>query len=518
MNTKRVLFPTRLLACVLAVSFLPCARGEPEAGLSKHIDELLAKHWQARKVQPANLCDDATFLRRVTLDLAGRIPTPKELAAFLADQANDKRERTIQRLLDGPEFPLHFGNVLDQMIQGRFAGDAGFVAYLRQSLREGKSWNTLFREIMLGPWDKKELKAANRFLDKRARTLDTLTADATRVFFGVDISCAKCHDHPLVPDWTQDHFYGMASFFNRTTGGRGKIGEKSQGEVKFLAASGKEKTARMMFLSGQVIDEPVKKVSEKGKKFHFSRREQLVRVALEEGTFFSRAMVNRLWAYFLGRGLVHPVDQMHSGNRPAVPELLDCLAEDFASHDYNLKRLIGGIVSSRAYQLSSRWGRGEVIPSASRFAVAALRPLSRKQLSFSFLLATGNAQWNDREAERIEQYQAIEEQAGKWLKALDQRTSRFQSSTTEALFLSNNKVAQQLVAASDNNLAARLAGMTSTKELVTVALRTVLSRPPEEEELKQLVEWFDRQEQDHTKTCEQLVWALITSAEFRFNH
>ncbi len=141
------------------------------------------------------------------------------------------------------------------MIQGSYAGNDQFVDYLRRGLRERKSWDTVFRELMLGPWDSEAMKPANRFLDKRAKNLDALTADAARAFFGVDVSCAKCHDHPLVADWTQDHFYGMASFFNRTTGGKGKVGEKNEGEVTFLAADGQAKTAKMMFLSGRVVDE-----------------------------------------------------------------------------------------------------------------------------------------------------------------------------------------------------------------------------------------------------------------------
>src|SRR5262249_11743192 len=175
------------------------------------------------------------------------------------------------------------------------------------------------------------------------QSLDDLTNDTARVFFGVNVSCAKCHDHPLVSDWKQDHYYGMASFFNRTQGKRGgDVQEKSDGDVQFVTTKGERRTAKVMFLSGRMADAAKP-----------ARREQLGQIALEDRHFFSRAIVNKLWAYLLGRGLVQPVDQMHSANPPAIPGLLEWLGDDLAANGYDLDRLIAGIVCSRVYQLSS---------------------------------------------------------------------------------------------------------------------------------------------------------------------
>lgn len=504
--------PRKLFLVICLTAYFPIsgAQADDASAVAVKIDQILKLHWQKNNVTPAAHCDDATFLRRTTLDLAGRIPTTKELDDFLADKSNDKRQKHIAKLITSPDFALHFGNVLDNLIQGSYSGNDAFVRYLRDSLREKKSWSVTFREMMIGPW-KDKTSAANRFLDKRARNVEALTSDTARVFFGVDISCAKCHDHPLVPDWKQDHFYGMMSFFNRTTGGKGKVGEKNSGEVKFLKA-GKETTAKMMFLSGRVIDEPVKK--EKGKSY--SRREQLVQVALDQQKFFSRAMVNRLWDYFFGRGLVHPIDQMHSGNEPAVPGLLEALAEDFAKSDYDLHRLITGIVSSRAYQLSSRWARGE-IPDDDTFAVARLRPLNPNQFAFSLMLATGTSDLGA-PSKWAEKYVAIEKDANALEKFLDPRLSEHQSTSREALFLSNHPEAQKLIQAEGENLVARLCRMEKTNQIVSTAFRTVLSRSPDKGELTQLVKWINDQKQTKQETCGQLVWALFTSAEFRFNH
>jgi hypothetical protein len=491
---------------------------------------LLARHWQQHAIEPAAPAGDAELLRRMTLDLTGRIPTPEELDGFLADKSADRRRKAVQRLLAGPEFPLHFGRVLDEMIQAGESGNAAFVDYLRRSLRQRKAWDALFREILVGPWDSDAARPAAAFLDRRAKTPDVLTVDATRVFFGVDISCAQCHDHPLVSDWSQDHYYGMVSFFHRTTGGKGNIGEKQEGDVTFLS-QGEQKTAKVMFLSGRVVDEPAAEAKDdRGRRKPISRRAQLVDVALEERTFFSRAIVNRLWDYFFGRGLVAPVDQMHSENPPSVPGLLEWLADDFAAAGYDLQRLVEALVSTQAYQLSSRWEQSAPLPDAGHFAVARLRPLSRQQMAVSLLLATGGATLSspaemDRRIEnltgvsglsRIQQRLELDDRAAAFTGRIDPRVSDFQSSATEALFLSNAPEVQALFAARDNNLAARLAATGDLSTLVRTAVRGVLSRPAEQSEVDQLAAWLAAFGDDRQSACEALVWALASSAEFRF--
>ncbi len=536
MRTPRLALPAVVARCLPGLLFLfvaprtvvaqaieaPCedaaAERQDDQRLVRLIDDSLQRHWRKHQVTPAPVCDDATFLRRLTLDLLGRIPTSAEATSFLDDKSPQKRADAVQRLLASPEFPLNFGSVLDGMIQERDAGNADFVKYMRSSVQENKPWDQLFREMFLGPWDQDQLKAANRFLDKRARDLGRLTADTTRVFFGVDISCAKCHDHPLVSDWTQNHYYGMASFLNRTTGGKGKVGEKNDGEVTFVGAKGEEHTARMMFLSGDVVDEPAKP-EKSDKKHRFSRREQLVEVALRQETFFSRAVVNRLWAYFYGRGLVHPVDQMHSENPSAVPGLLESLATDFAEHGYKLRRLARAMVSSRAYQLSSRWAGEAPLPEETLFAVARLRPLSRRQFSLSLLLACGDETFAaSGDGQRAAAYKKLEGQAAEFANSLDALRVGFQSSAKEALFLSNSEVTQKLIAAGNGNLVRRLADLSDTKEIVNQAMLHTLGRTCDGEELAQLTAWFDSQGADRPAACGALVWALLTSAEFRFNH
>ena len=502
------------------------------------IDRFAQQHWHAVGVKPARIAQDATFLRRVTLDLAGRIPTAAEARSFAADSSPEKRQRVIRALVASPAYPLHMGNVFDGIIQAKHSGDPEFVVYLRRSFQEHKPWDVLFREILVGPWDSDNRKPASQFLAKRLRSLDTMTRDTTRVFFGVDIMCAKCHDHPLVDDWTQDNYYGMASFFNRTYefGKRnsGIIAEKANGNVNFVTVDGERRSASVMFLSNQVVEDPPvpeqqdnpvpEQQDNKEKKRQkdtyvpppFSRREQLVEVALQERNFFSKAIVNHLWAYLLGRGLAHPTDQMHSENPPSIPGLLEWLAEDLAQNGYDLERMTAAIVSSRLYQRSSQWEGDGQRPGEADFALALLRPLTRRQLAFSLLLATGNEPDDQMGEER--RYLEIERNQAPLIEYLDARTDNFQSSTTESLFMSNSPVIQKLVRADCDNLAARLVQIDQTAQLVETAVWTVLSRPPDSQELSALVRFVNENQLDRQRACSQLIWALVTSGEFRFNH
>jgi hypothetical protein len=505
----------------LLILALALPKADPLADAPKiaaRIDEFLARHWQTKGITPAAPVDDPTFLRRITLDLAGRIPTRDEATAFALDRAPDRRARVVRRLMQGPEYALNMGRVLDDMIQGKYAGDAEFIDYLRASVAARKPWDAIFREMMLGPWDTKEHKRANRFLSRRQRDLEELTNDTARVFFGVNVGCARCHDHPLVRDWTQDHYYGMASFFVRTAeAGKGKqrngeVGEKAVAEIAYVTTKGERRTSKLMFLSGRTLDT----------KSAQSRRQQLVQEALEEKAFFSKAIANRLWAHLLGRGLVQPLDQMHSANPPSVPGVLEWLADDLASHGYDLDRLVAGIVSSRVYQLSSaKPGTGDAPPEA-HFAQALLKPLTPAQFALSLLIAAGDGSFEAAKTAdaRAKKYRELEGQAAGLAKPgmLDGRAEKYQASTGEALFLSNSAGVQKLVAPSGKNLVARLVAMPDNAAMIDTAVWTVLGRAPEAEERGFLTGWLASHQGDRGKVCGELVWALATSAEFRFNH
>src|SRR5262249_41820418 len=156
---------------------------------------------------------------------------------------------------------------------------------------ERRSWDTIFRSLLVGPWKTDADKGAKGFLLKRAKNLDALTSDASRAFFGVDITCARCHDHPLVTDWKQDHYYGLASFFHRTQAATktGEITEKPDGELTFNVRGGGQHTAQLMYLTGLVVDAGKQDGAKKKDGSQSTRRELLVDAALAERSLFSRA-------------------------------------------------------------------------------------------------------------------------------------------------------------------------------------------------------------------------------------
>jgi hypothetical protein len=518
--------PARIL-CLMAtllsttqISAEEVASPSTPADVARAIDQRLNAHWTASDITPAELADDATFLRRTSLDLIGRIPTLEEYDEFFRDDESARRTSVVRRLLSSPEFAIHFARVLDGIIQDTKAGDDKFLTWVEQSLTTDKAWDAMFREIMLGPWKSDEAKSAIRFLDRRTKDLDALTVDSARAFFGVDISCARCHDHPLVEDWKQGHYYGMQAFFNRTTGGKGKISEKKDGEVTIVGMDGKEQTARPMFLSGEYFEPVVLSTvkdpppeSQQAVK-EPTRRDQLVSLALRDDAFFRRSFVNRMWHWFFGRGLVDPVDQMHSRNAPSVPGLLEWLADDFADSGYDVRRLIESIVLTQAWQRDSRWVGDGPQPDAGAFAVARLRPLTRQQLAESLILAVAVPETSDSSESDNEPQTAgseawrrkLAERARPLLKSFDPKRSGFESGAGEALFLANSSEIHDLITAHE---------LYNADTFAAHVFRRVLSRDPMPAELDQLKNFL---QSENAATRKSILWALVSSAEFRFNH
>jgi hypothetical protein len=526
------------LSCLLSPLVTQAADLLPaETPIQKAIDHYVNLRLQTEHIKPAKPADDATLLRRLTLDLAGRIPTAAEATAFIEADEPQKRAALVERLLASPDFAYQQRNELDVLLLARKKNDDKWRDYLLQATKENRSWDRMFREIMLGQEDcKPEEDAALEFLKVRAKELDDMTNDTSRLFFGVSINCAKCHDHPLVDDWKQDHYFGFTSFFNRTYLNKQKmLAEKSKGEVKFKTTAGKEKKASIMFLTGTVIEEPVlEKISQKPEKedaktsaaktSQFSPRAKLVEVALldSDNRFFAKSIVNRIWVRLLGRGLVAPLDQMHSENPASHPKLLDWLAQDLIGHQYDLKRLIHGIVLSETYARSSRWEYDEESPSGEYFAVAVPRPLSPRQYSLSLLVATANPEtfslamkpqeWSKRREE-------LENATNGWVGDFEIPGESFQISVNEALLISNSeRMEKDLLRDSDDRLVGYLKGIEDQHTLIEKAFQVVLSRKPEQEELETFQAYLSKRDDRPVKGIQQIVWALISSPELRFNY
>jgi hypothetical protein len=522
-----VLGSTRTLADELLPRDLPI-----EQAIDSYVDAQLKE----AGLQAAEQAGDAHFIRRATLDLAGRIPTLEETRTFVASTKPNKRVELVDRLMESPAFVRHQATEFDTMLMN---GTRGSVRpYLLTALAEGRSWDRIYRDLMLPDENDPKLKSAAEFLRQRVRDLDKLTAEVSAIFFGVNVSCARCHDHPLVADWKQDHFFGMKSFFIRTYESGGRLAERATGLVKFKTTKGDERQARLMFLTGKVVEtdtvkeSPGGEVEKKGKKSlaqagpppappKFSARAELVKLSLQPGQndFFARSIVNRIWHRFFGYGLVMPLDQMHSENAPSHPELLDWLARDLVEHNYDLRRLIRGLVLSRAYARDSRWDDGAT-PLPALFAVARVRPLTPMQLAVSLRLAVTDPQTLAalQPEELDKRMQGLESSAGSLARLFEQPGDDFQVGVGEALLFSNGAAIEKDVLADGGDRLLNRLKQLKNKEAVELAVQTILCRPPHDDERMLLGDYLKQRGDRPAEARRQMVWALLTSAEFRFNY
>lgn len=364
----------RFLAVGLVLGWLQLATAWPcpaNETLHEQIDRIID---DASFGLVAPLSSDGEFLRRVYLDLNGVIPPSEVARKFLDDPAPDKRAAVVDRLLASPQFVRHMTNVLDVMLMER-RGEKHvkleeWRAFLHASLSQNKPWNQLAAEILAADGTEEKHRAAAAYYLVRDGEPNLLTRDVGRMFFGMDLQCAQCHDHPLVNSYYQADYYGLFAFFSRgvlfTEQDKDKkvyFAEKAEGDVTFTSVFTKEQDATLPRLPGDFeIEEPfllkgdeyVVAPADKVRPIpKYSRRARLAEaVAAGLNRRFNRNIANRLWAHMMGRGLVEPVDFDHVDNPPAHPELLELLADQIGALKYDMRVFLREIALTRAYQRS----------------------------------------------------------------------------------------------------------------------------------------------------------------------
>ncbi|SIO35056.1 Protein of unknown function [Singulisphaera sp. GP187] len=370
--------PLRLDRC--AYSML-CAMGlltstaraadAPAPPLRERIDQVIdASHVGP----PVALAGDAEFLRRVSLDLTGMPPSSEELRAFLADAAADKRGRAVDRLLESPLYGRHLATTLDVMLMERRPNQNvtadEWQNYLLQAARENRPLNQVLKEVLSADGADAKLRPAARFYLDRGSEPNLITRDVGRIFFGRDMQCAQCHNHPVIDDYQQSDYHGLVAFFMpayalvRKEGGKDQtvFAEKVGGDLTFDSVFVKNDK----HLTGPRIlgeTELVEPVFPPGEEYQvkpadnilpvpkFSRRAQLAsHVTGGTNRAFNENIANRLWAMLMGRGLVHPLDLHHPANPPSHPELMALLADELVARNYDTKAFLRELALTRAYQ------------------------------------------------------------------------------------------------------------------------------------------------------------------------
>ncbi len=323
------------------------------------VDRYTLKKWQQLGLVPSELCSDEQFIRRASLDITGTLPTPKQVKDFVADPDPKKRDKLIDRLVETPEYAYYFANKWADILRVKRKGQPSlaegtfsFHDWIRDAMAKDMPYDQFARAILTATGDEttdpptvwyKELREANQFVD-----------DTAQVFLGLRLACAQCHHHPY-EKWSQDDYWGIAAFFGRV--GRKNVqvpgGFQNQQEIReviFSRSSGGvvNKRTQQTAVIKPLDAEPMKVSAED------DPREKLADWLVDaKNPFFARAVANRYWAHFFGRGIVDPLDDMRVTNPPSNPELLDALANELTANKYSLKHLVKTICKSRTYQLSS---------------------------------------------------------------------------------------------------------------------------------------------------------------------
>jgi hypothetical protein len=513
---------TRFVAILLATAALPAAaadRPDP-AALAATIDRHVRAGLTAARVPPAPPADDATFFRRVNLALAGRVPVPSEVRAFLADRDPGKRAKAIDRLLLSAASANHFTTVwrswlLPEAVTSPEVANQvpGFEAWLRNRVAANTPYDRLVTELLTFPLSGRQQAVRGQEADATANPLafyvakdgkpENLAAATSRLFLGVQLECAQCHNHPTAA-WTREQFWGLAAFYggiDRPTPGGGV---RELLDRRELPIPNTDRTAPATFLDD----------TEPEWRFKKSPRVTLAAwVTARDNPFFAKAAVNRVWGYLFGVGIVDPVDDFHEQNPPSHPKLLDDLAAAFVESGYDLRFLVRAICLSETYQRAS----GVTDPGhrdVRLFARFPVQGLSPEQLYDSLSVVIGTPLEGPGGGYLVNggprrQFLDLFNPVGK--------KTDTQTTIIQALALMNGDLVGTATRLdSSRTLAAvvELPGL-SPAERVEALYLAALSRPPRPDEAERVLKHVTG---GGPERYADVLWALLNGVEFRTNH
>jgi hypothetical protein len=503
-------------------------QGAPLANLSgftpkNFIDQLAVEKWKKLGVKPSSACDDATYLRRVTIDLCGRLPTIEETRAFLDEKGADRRDRLVERLLGTADYPAYFamkwGSILrNSNLAGSERASYAFHNWLRDMIARNRPYDEFVRGIVAASGEWPDAPAINWFWQSRDDQLHQVTADTAQVFLGLRLQCAKCHHHPY-ERWSQDDYYGLAGFYTR-------LGRKSFGEPPPYFTSPNVTIGE----SHPVTGKPIEPKYLDGEVARFSTEEDPRHALVDwmskpDNPFYAKTLVTRFWGHFFGRGLVQEVDDMRETNPPSNPELLDALAREFLAHQFDVKHIIKLMAQSQVYQLSSEptddnrndrqnFARynGRRLPA--EVAHDAVEQVTDSHTKFNNMSAEARA--IDLPHERFGSYFLDTFDRPKRVSGCECERST-SATLSQVLLLANSDELEQKLQFSTGRIAKMFAAKRTTYQMVEEFYLAAFSRYPTPQEIFTTAGYIDR-DPDPRKGAEDVLWSILNSREFLFNH
>lgn len=488
------------------------------------IDQLIADKLERLRMQPSEVCDDPTFLRRVYLDLVGRLPTVEEQEQFLADNSTTKREDWVQQLVEDPDFASLWVMKWAELLQIRTnqptrvsnKGSHLYFQWLEKKFEQNTPMDDLVVELLTAEGSTFENPPAH-FYQVEQDPLK-LSENVAQVFLGTRLQCAQCHNHPF-DRWTMEDYYGWTSFFSQV--GR-KQGADPREQIIFNRGGGATRHP--------VTKKEVPPTFLGGEQAEITRGEDRRQVVAEwltapENPWFARNLGNIVWAHFFGRGIVEPVDDMRLSNPPTNPELLEALADRLRASDFDLRDLAIWICTSDAYQRVTQANPSNVRDEGN-FARASIRRL-RAEVLLDVLAELTGTPTKLRGLPLGERAIRIADGAinDYFLTTFGRATRQtvcscevqLEPNLSQALHLINGPVAHDHIRKGRRIPAALEAGETP-EVIVTDLYRQALCRPPTEIELTHLLGDLPEEKEAQVAYLEDVFWALLNSKEFVFNH
>ena len=537
MLARRNLVPLWALAVCFPLTWLPIKlqAAPPVKQIAERVDQAIAEEVFDESTVVAPRSDDETFLRRAYLDLVGDIPTPEAATAFLLDPSADKRARLVQRLLDDPHYGQNWARYWRDVVFYRAQEDRArvganaMVVDLARQLNENESWDRIASDFITASGDVREAGHTAIIMAQDARTEET-TAEMSRIFLGIQIQCAQCHDHPY-DRWKREQFHELAAFFPRL--GVRNVREVTKRSFEVYATDRYNKKARRQNndrrptaehrmpdldqpeLPGEVI-KPKFFLTSAGLPLDitdYQRRDQLAEW-LTDTQWFSIAIVNRLWAELVGEPFFASIDDIGPDRESKAPAAMDLLAKNFTASGYDVKWLIATICRTQAYQRAARPRRG---PEDTPFVANVPQRLRSDQFFNVFYTALGIVEPSgDNNGYRSGRQSRVRDQFAE-LFGFDPSEPREGISATipQSLALMNgDQVNRSINPRKKNALKQLLSEIDDNQALIVELYLRCFSRQPTDDELARAQAYCDEVGQ-RGEAFEDLVWALINSAEFR---